>query len=260
MTQDSDRYLVPGLVRGLTVLKLFTPDRPRLRLSDMAADLGITRSAAFRTAYTLTAMGCLLHDANSQTFTLGPGVLRLTHGFVAAREVVDVAQPELERLRTEIGWSVHMGVLDGASVLYVFRAAAGVGDASIVHVGRRLPARSTAMGRVLLSGLDDDQLRALYRPDAGGARYGKGPSLPDLLAQADRDRAAGLVIHTGDFEARIVSAAAPVRDVSGDMVAAINVTRANTPEAAAAVQGPAARALADTAARISRLLGYDPVS
>jgi len=257
MKAGEDRYLVPGLVRGLEVLKLFTPDRPAMGLAGIARALGITRSAAFRTTYTLTAMGCLLHDERSQTYTLGPGVLRLTLGFVAAREIVDIAQPELERLRTGLGWSVHMGVLDGTSVLYVFRAAAGVGDTSIVHVGRRLPARSTAMGRVLLSGLGDDQLVALYRPGVPGASYGKGPALPDLLAQADRDRAEKVVIHTGDFEAGIVSAAAPVRDVSGETVAAINVTRPKTPDAIAAVQGTVRDDLSAAADRISRLLGYD---
>ncbi|KUJ82730.1 hypothetical protein AVO45_18810 [Ruegeria marisrubri] len=229
-----------------------------MRLSEMAHALSITRSATFRTAYTLTAMGCLLYDERSQTYTLGPGVLGLTFGFVASREVIDIARTELERLRTELGWSVHMGTLDGPSVLYVFRAAAGVGDTSIVHVGRRLPARSTAMGRVLLSGLDREQLVALYRPDAPGASYGKGPALPEILAQAENDRAAGLVIHTGDFEAKIVSAAAPIRDVSRDMVAAINVTRAKSPEALAEVEGVVRGKLLETADRISRLLGFDP--
>jgi IclR family pca regulon transcriptional regulator len=256
--KSTDRYLVPGLVRGLSVLKLFTPDRPVLRLGDFAAALGITRSAAFRTAYTLTEMGCLLHDEASQTYSLGPGVLRLSYGYVAAREIAEIAQPELERLRSRTGWSAHMGVLEGVSVIYVLRAAAAHGDVSIVHVGRRLPARSTTMGRVLLADLPEEDLIEMFRADSIGATKGKGPPLTGILAQAAADRDKEVIIHSGNFEAGIVSAAAPIRGMTGRVVAAINVTHVISAEAEDALHGPVRADLLATAKRISSLIGYEP--
>ncbi|QPM92243.1 IclR family transcriptional regulator [Pseudooceanicola algae] len=252
--QSDDRYLVPGLIRGLSVLKLFTPDSPSLSLSDIARALGITRSAAFRTVYTLNEAGCLLHDQRSQTYALGPGVLRLTYGYVATREVVEIAQPALEQLRDRIGWSAHLGVLDGASVLYVLRVPGPQRDSSIVQVGSRLPARATTMGRVLLADLGEDDLIGLFRNDHA---RGKGPSLPGILRQATADRAAQAVVHTGDFEAGMVSAAAPLRDMTGQVVAAINVTAPQSATTQAQVGGDIRAALIATAARISVLLGWD---
>lgn len=174
--KHEDRYLVPGLVRGLDVLKLFTPERPALRLAEIAAALGITRSAAFRTVYALSETGCLLHDERAQSYALGPGVLRLTYGYVATREIVEIAQPELQRLRVRTGWSAHLGVLEGTSVLYVLRVPAPQRDVSIVQVGSRLPACSTTMGRVLLAGLFEAELVALCRGEAkaaAGGAYGR---------------------------------------------------------------------------------------
>lgn len=255
--RSEDRYLVPGLMRGLAVLKLFTPDRSALSLSDIARALGITRSAAFRSVYTLAEAGCLLHDQRSQLYSLGPGVLRLTYGYVATREVVEIAQPELERMRDRIGWSAHLGVLDGASVLYVLRVPGPQRDASIVQVGSRLPARATTMGRVLLADLPDEELIALFRPDSARTAKGKGPALPGILKQAAEDAQSQAVVHTGDFEAGIVSAAAPLRDMTGRVVAAINVSAPQSAQTRRLIASTLRDELIATAARISTLLGWD---
>jgi IclR family pca regulon transcriptional regulator len=255
--EAADRYLVPGLVRGLTVLKLFTPERPSLGLREIADALGVTRSAAFRTVYTLVDSGCLLHDERRQTYSVGPGVLRLTYGYVATREIVEIAQPELERLRDRIGWSAHMGVLDGTSVLYVLRAPARDANTSIVQVGSRLPARGTTMGRVLLADLPEDEIIDRYGADRPGATKGKGPNLLGILGQVKGDRAAPLVWHRGDFESGVVSAAAPVRDLSGRVAASINVVSAASTPASPELEARITEDLVATAARISRMLGYE---
>lgn len=252
-----DRYLVPGLVRGLNVLKLFTPQRPALTLAEIARALGISRSAAFRTVYTLTEMGCLLHDEREQRYALGPGVMRLSYGYFATREVVEIAQGELEKLRGATGWSVHLGVRDGTSVLYLIRIAGDRHNAAIVQVGSRLPARNTTLGRVLLADLEEAELVSLFRADAAGLATGRSPALPGILARAAQDRIAEAVIHAGDFEAGIVSAAAPVRDMTGRVVAAINVTAPHTPDAIAGLDGEVRDALLAAARKISRMLGWD---
>ena len=251
----ADRYLVPGLVRGLNALKVFSPERPNLSLREISDALGISRSAAFRTVYTLVDTGCLLHDERTQTYALGPGVLRLTYGYVATREIVEIAQPELERLRDRTGWSAHLGVLEGTSVLYVLRAPARDAGTPLVQIGSRLPARSITLGRVLLADLGDDEIIDRFRSEKPGTAKGKGPSLPGILEQAKGDRDKDVVWHFGDFEAGVASAAAPIRDLGGKVVAAINLT--STPSTVTGQTEPEVIAddLKGTARRISRMLG-----
>ena len=169
-----DRYIVPGLMRGLAVLDAFTPDRREMSLSEVARVLGVSRSAAFRTVYTLTTLGYLLSDQRRQTYALGPAVLRLGHGYLATRELVEVALPELERLRDETDWSAHLGVRDGRTVLYLLRIPSRMGLGSIVHVGSRLPASATTMGRVLLTELDESGLISVFREEDEGTPSGSG--------------------------------------------------------------------------------------
>jgi len=255
--KSSDRYLVPGLQRGLAVITLFTPERTSYTLGEIAEALGVTRSAAFRTVYTLTEGGYLLHDDRAQRYVLGPAILRLSYGYVATREIVEIAQPELERLRERTGWSSHMGVLDGSAVLYVLRVPSPRRDPSIVQVGSRLPARGTVMGRILLAGLSDESLVTLYRNDFAAGTKGKGPALARLLEQAAQDRASDVVVHFGDFEASIVSGATAVRDMTGDIVAAINVTAPKSVETEKQLRAEVGDDLAATGQRISKLLGWD---
>lgn len=245
-----DRYLVPGLSRGLQVLACFTAETPQLTQAGIAARLGVTRSAIFRVVYTLAELGFLLHDPATGRYALGPALLRLGHGVLPARDVVPVAIPVLESLRDATGWSAHLGVLEKREVVYLLRVPASRGRPSIVHVGSRLPAHATAMGRVLLAAQDDAALDALYR-DAPP----RGLSLAQLLRRARADRARGHVAHLGEFEAGIASVAAPLRDAAGRVVAAINLS-APEAEAPEARRRAARDAVLAAASGISRSLGW----
>lgn len=251
---NEDRYIVPGLLRGLEVLRSFTHENPTMSLSEIARKLGISRSAAFRAVYTLTEAGCLLHDDAAGNYTLGPGVLRLTHGYTASREVLEAAQPELEYLNERLHWAAHLGVRDDTSVLYLLRISSHQSHSAIVQIGSRLPARNTALGRVMLAGLDPDEIISIYRRSTPGT--GKGPALPAILDQARNDAATVAVIHEGDFEARIVSAAAPLRDSTGRVVAAISLTAPKSTETERLLRGEIRDEVLVAAERISALLGW----
>ncbi|MBO6639168.1 MAG: IclR family transcriptional regulator [Roseitalea sp.] len=249
-----DRYLVPGLVRGLKVLRAFSPERREMSLSEIAGHLGMTRSAAFRAVYTLNHLGYLMQDSRSRLYRLGPAVMALGYGLLASRELVEIALPELERLRDETDWSAHLGVRDGRSVLYLLRVPSRMGLASIVHVGSRLPAVSTTMGRVLLADLDEPTLIALYRDAADAARGGTGGWTPQkVLAQHKVDRDAETIVQAGRFESGVTAIATAVRDMSGQAIAAINVTTTAPPDDAA--RPFIRRQLLDAAGRIARQLG-----
>ncbi|AHD01940.1 IclR family transcriptional regulator [Leisingera methylohalidivorans] len=254
---SEDRYLVSGLIRGLDVLQAFTPERPELSLSEIAGILGISRSAAFRPVYTLASLGFLLQDRNSQRYSLGPAVLRLGYGYLATRELVEIALPVLETLRDQSGWSAHLGVRDGRTVLYMLRVPALSGLDSIVHVGSRLPASATTMGRVLLAGLRESEVISLYRDEDFSRAPGRSPrSQAALLAQWNGDLGAKAIVQVGEFEAGMASIAAPVRDMTGDVAAAVNLTRTFSERPGPDQLSGIEALVTEAAARLSGLLGW----
>src|SRR3569833_1139035 len=157
-----ERYLVPALIRGLTVLQRLSRESRGLTLSEVAAALGVTRSSAYRLLFTLGHLGFVVFDANTKTYALGPEVLRLGYGYLAP-------------------------------------AATRRSIASTVHVGTRLPARATTMGRILLSGLTPDEVRDLYRDQPYSSEAGQG-SLADLDALLATARANGVVVQNSGYE------------------------------------------------------------
>lgn len=242
--QNPDPYHVPGLLRGLRALEAFSLESQSLGLSEIARALGVSRSAAFRTVHTLHEAGYLLRSPQTGKYSLGPAVMKLSHGFHAGRELVEAASPVLENLRDRLDWSVHLGVRDGRNVLYLLRFASQGSLSTIVHVGSRLPAALTSMGRVLLSELDAKELRRLFEGRTEEHR------LRRILANAKNDRGRRSITHLGAFESGVASVAAPVRDASGAMVAAINATRVTDHVADSVIEDVEA-----AAAGVSRLMG-----
>lgn len=242
---DKDPYSVPGLVRGLTLLQTFTPQRPEQTMAQLAQTLGITRSAVFRTVHTLVQEGFLLPVRDGNHFRLGPAVLRVSYGYLASRELLEVAQKPLEALRDAQDWSGHLGVLDGRHILYLIRLPASDGLSSLVHVGSRLPATMTAMGRVLLSRKTEPQIRRLLEGQPKAATE-------KALAAWRKDSASPSVIHNGSFETGLCSVAAPIHDMSGEVIAAISATK-QTDTVPASVE----REVLKTAYAISRAMGWN---
>ena len=244
------RYLVPGLVRGVEVLQLLSGDRRRMGLSEIAAACGITRSSAYRLLYTLAHLGFVTFDVAAKTYALGPQVLRLGYGFLAGRDLVEVATPHLLRLRDRTGWSAHLGELFGRDVVYLARVATRRPIASTVHVGAQLPAHSTSIGRMLLSHLSEAAVRVLYQDETAD-----GFDLAALIDQLSRDRERGAVVQNAAFEPWVASVAAPVRDVTGAVVAAINISAVAILTNDAELNGPLKAEVIAAAAAISRELG-----
>jgi len=252
------RYLVPALVRGLQALQALSGETRRLTLSELAEAIGVTRSSAYRLVYTLDHIGFLKFDAQTKTYALGPQALRIGYAYLKSRDLVAVAAPYLEHLRDITTWSAHLGELQGRDVVYLARVATRRSVASNVQVGARLPAHATAMGRVLLSALPESEIRALYGDEALQSYSPQTPTnVEALLAQLRIDRSNGFVLQDSGFEPGVASVAAPLRDVAGEIVAAINVSAVTILTREGDLHGSLKTEILKAAEALSRDLGAD---
>lgn len=220
---NAPRYNVPGLERGLRILQLFDRTRKVLSAAEMARALQIPRSTAFRIAQTLEHLGFLVRE--NEAYRVGPAVLRLGFEYIASLEFTELARPIVERLRDDTGFSAQLVILDGRDVVVALKAAAQSAFASNVNVGTRMPAHATILGRVLLTGTDDRALAALYPAASLPKVSAKSPrTLAELKRLVNEDRARGYAVSESFFEQGISAVAAPVRDGTGHVVAAISIT------------------------------------
>jgi DNA-binding IclR family transcriptional regulator len=220
-----DKYIVPALERGLRLLGEFGRDSRTLTAPECARRLNLPRSTVFRLLNTLESMGFLERSESGTEYRLGMAVLRLGFDYLASLELTDLGQPILARLSAATQYPGNLVVRDGRSVVYVAKVASASPFASTVRVGTRLPAHATVFGRVLLQDMTLAELRKLYPEEHLESFSASTPAtvlaLFDLL-QADQER--GYVQGEGFFDSSISTLAAPVRDHTGHVVAALGAT------------------------------------
>ena len=253
-----ERYIVPALERGLRLLAEFRRDERELGAPELARRLQLPRTTVFRLLSTLEGLGYVQRSADGRGFRLGMAVLRLGFEYLASLELTQLGQPVLARLSQAINLPCNLVIRDGQQIVYVAKVAPPSPLASSVTVGTRLPAHATVLGRVLLQDLSPDDLQALY-PEATLPSF--SPSTPATVqALADllqADRARGHVSGEGFFEASISTIAAPVRDHSRQVVAALGATIAG-PQIAPERSASLVTAVCAAADELSRLLNFAP--
>ncbi len=254
-----ERYVVGALARGLDVLRCFDREHPTLSLGEIARLLGWRRTEPFRFLHTLEALGYLFRDPVTKRYRLTTKVLEIGFAALANLPLPELAQPYLEQLRDRTNGSAHVGILDGNEVIYIARAASRSIMGSTIHVGSRLPAHATAIGKTLLASQSDAWIRTwLQHNDL--VRY-TTTTLSEVTAFLDelaQIRARGYAISNAEFELGIRSVAAPIVDASGDAVAAINVSAAADGLTDDMVRTLVVPAVRDTATDLSRAYGRLP--
>ncbi|MGP3920288.1 IclR family transcriptional regulator domain-containing protein [Nonomuraea sp. 10N515B] len=206
-----------------TVLERETSGRTGFNVSRLADELGLERSKGSRMTQELCDKGFLERRDDS--------TLRVAHGFFTvaaalAPGLLRRSRPILRRLAVRHGASARLSVRDGVLVR-LLRAESSSGAAGQRLTGAALitPCWCTGTGRALLLDhtleeitdlLDGYELIGVGGPNAAH-------SAEELAAANDRDRRTGVVAAHAEFEHDITEYAAPVRDASGRILAAVAV-------------------------------------
>jgi IclR family pca regulon transcriptional regulator len=214
---------VQSLERGLAVIRAFDAEHRELGLSDVARATGLTRAAARRFLLTLVELGYVHFDGSR--FSLRPRVLELGFAYLSSLSLPEVAQPHMERLVARVDESSSISVLDDTDVVYVVRVPTRRIMSITLAVGTRLPAYATSMGRVLLAGLDPAELEErLSRIEPAPLTAATVTDTGALRRILDGVREDGFAVVDQELEQGLRSAAVPIRDASGTVVAALNVS------------------------------------
>lgn len=250
-------YFVPGLQRGLRVLEILGAARTPMSLSEIAREMELSRSSAFRLVYTLRQMEFIREGEQKNSYTLGSRVLNLGFAYLNQQPITAIARPHLAALRDITGVSAHLSVLEGHDVLYLGSHQARTGYVSNMVTGTRVEAYATAIGWCLLTALDDAALAAFCEGlDMAPITDHTPTDLAALKARVDQVRADGVIVSRGFREAGGSSVAVPVRDNHGAVVACVNISGPDSGfdfDRLDSFYIPEVRA---TALQISRELGY----
>jgi DNA-binding IclR family transcriptional regulator len=210
------------LVRGLEVLEAVASGVNNL--SDLAATVKLNRSTAHRLASTLVEKR-YLSFVPRYGYGLGPKTLEVGYQARVQLNIPRVAREHLEKLAAQTGDTVHLGVLDGRRALYLDKIPGRRRVEISSRVGELQPLRSTGLGKALLLDENEAKLREFYRCENGvGQPYevAEGTWLRRMREYTKN----GYSFDLEENEDRIRCVAAPVRDATGKIRAAISVSSA----------------------------------
>jgi DNA-binding IclR family transcriptional regulator len=245
---------VQSVDRALTILTVLAR-LGQAGVSEIAAELGVHKSTAFRLMATLES-----HEIVEQTevrgkYRLGMGLVRLAGASSARLDVVQEARPVCRRLAAESGETVNLAVLSDASALYVDQVSGGSGLPSHNWVGQHIPLHATSNGKILLSGLEAAEVD-LRVADLPAYTHRTITSRDDLFRELENVRRQGYAVAADELEVGLTALAAPVRSAHGDVIASISLSGQTfrLPEARVEELVPV---IVAAGAEVSRRLGWD---
>ncbi len=245
---------VQSVGRALTILEVLA-NGPELGVTELGRRLGVHKATASRLVATLAEHGLVEQNPVTDKYRLGFGVVRLAAVATAGLDVVRQSRPVLEQLAEVTRETVNLAVLDGDQVVNIDQIAAPHLVVNVNWVGKRTPLHCTSNGKVLLAHLPQRERARLLR---GRLERLTPKTIVDkgvLVSQLLDAEVRGYASTVEELEVGLNAVAAPVRDSSGGVIAAVSVSgpayrlgRARLPEA-----GRQAR---DAAAEISRRMGF----
>jgi IclR family transcriptional regulator, pca regulon regulatory protein len=223
---DNDGRYSLSLGHGLAILATFSAERSTLGIADMASVLSMSRSTTHRYAATLAQLG-YLEQNSSRRYRLTPRCADVGLAALGSMALHECSRPYLQELRRETGWTVSLALLDGSEAMLVERLRGWRGLHEIdLRLGSsaRLPLHCTAMGKVLLAWLPDEETRELLAK-LTLKRHGPNSSTGKraLRATLEEVREQGFALDDEELIDGLRSIAAPVIDAHGRVLAALDL-------------------------------------
>lgn len=211
------------LVKGLQVLEHVVRSGQKVRITDLANDMNLTKSNAYRLLKTLESTGFVAQDPATKDFSPSMKIWELGMLIMNRLDLRDHAREVLRRLADTSRETVHLAVLDGQSVIYIDKIDSVEPIASYTTLGGRAPAYCVATGKALLSQLPDENLKArlVSLEQHSVATLTDENILREQLAKA---RTSGFAINRGEWREDVWGLAAVIRDASGSPIAAVGVS------------------------------------
>ena len=210
--------------RALDILGMFSDDRAVVSGTEVADHLGTSRSTAYRYVQSLVA-NQFLEEAPGGGFRLGLRVLELARVARRGYGLSEIAAPVMERLAAETRESVLLTRRSGDLVVCVDRAESAAHAVRISYErGSVLPVNAGASALALLAWADQAETRALLeRTHLTAFTPVTLTNVDSVMARLEEIRRLGYSVTRGELDNEVLGIAAPIRDDSGAVVAAVSV-------------------------------------
>jgi IclR family KDG regulon transcriptional repressor len=253
--EQAAKARLSSVANSIRLLTSFSGEEDELGITTLAGRLRLAKSTVHRLAATLTSAGFLEQNTETGKYRLGVTLFELGALVRRRMDVANEARPKLRELLEKTGETVQLGIVDHYSVLYVYEMESPRAIRMAAAVGGRAPLHCTAVGKVLLAFQPADYVKdalerelAVYTPKTVIKREA-------VLEMLDEVRQREHAIDDEESEGGLRAIAAPVRNHSGAVIAALGVAAPVQRMSKKVMQG-CVPSVIETANAVSARLGY----
>lgn len=217
--------LIQSIQRGLGILEIVAKSGTGVTMVEVSREIGLHTSTTFHLMRTLTTLGYLVQDESTKQYFLGSKVFHLAASAWTEVQLFRIAKPFLVYMAQHTGETSHLAILERGEVIVIDKVDGSSPVRLTDRVGYPRPAHCTAIGKALLAHLPEGELKAFLQAGEFRASTPKtitaGPILEQELA---RVREQGYAVDDEEFAQGIRCLAAPVRNFTGHVVAAVGIS------------------------------------
>jgi len=256
--KEKSEYVVQSVDRALDILEAFNYNEEELGVTELSQKLNLHKNNVFRLLATLETRGYIEQDEKTGNYRLGIKIFEVANVFLHHLGLRRQARPILEELVSKCNETAYLAVTEGTDVVYVLMQETTHTVRVIPRLGHRLPAYCTASGKIQLAYESQDHLHELFKGHPLPKRTANTINdLDRLLEQFAQVARQGFALDNEELEEGVCCVAAPVRDYTHKVVAAVALSGPASRFSSERVLNDLVPLVNEAGAKISQRLGYE---
>jgi len=215
---------VQSLDRAFDILELLSREQHGLNLTEIGNRLDLHKSTVYRLLQALKERGYIEKSAQG-SYRLGMEFIELSSLYLNNLELKTEAQPILRELSSLSANTAFLATLQENEVVYIDKMETHNSLRKYSIIGQRAPLYCTALGKSMLTGMAEEQIRKLY----GGVELEAFTdrtitSVDGLVADIEKIRRRGWSVDDEEYEEGLRCIGAPIRDYRNEVIAAVSTS------------------------------------
>jgi len=224
MKREKVNYMIQSVSHALDILESFTRTEGELGVTELSKRLGLHKNNIFRLLATLEHRGYIEQNKETENYRLGAKTLQIGSIFIEQRECRRQARPILESLMASTSETAVVAVLRGNKVIYMDSVETDRTVRAVSRIGVMHPAHCTAVGKMQLANLSTNEIERLYQETELIPLTDRSiKTRTALIAELKKITAQGYAFEDEEAELDVRSIAVPVKDFSGNVIAAVGI-------------------------------------
>ncbi|MFA1820811.1 IclR family transcriptional regulator [Virgibacillus oceani] len=248
---------IQSVERSLIILEKLSISPKGMGITELANQLHVAKSTTHRLLTTLMNRGFVVQDEETKNYTLGMKIIELSSLMLEDMNIRSIAKNDLEELGKQINEVVHLCIQENGEVVYIDKFESDQTIRMHSRIGKRGMMHSTGVGKVILSGMTDEQVRTIITEKGMPAKTHRTITDEEILFKRLHDiRKLGYEIDDIENEEGIRCVAAPIYDFSGKVIAAFSISGPENRMQLERITSELVELVLDTSKKISMKMGY----